>query len=320
MPFLAGIDEAGYGPLLGPLVVSATLWRIERRDVQSDLWAELSECVRRKSGRGDGRIAVDDSKKVFDRKKGIATLERPVLAFASAAGLTCASLRELLSSLGADPTAWPAEAPWYHDLDQPLPLDRSGSAYEGIRRRLDACMKKRGVVCCRVATEVVTAGAYNRRVNATRNKATVLLEQVLRLIDRLARSCGESDLHVVVDRLGGRSNYRGALRDAFPDRHLHIVEQSPAQSRYRLTSQRGELRVDFVVDADQKHLPVALASMFSKYVREALMARFNEYWRRRVPTLRPTAGYYSDARRFLEDIRPSAAEAGIALERFVRAR
>ena len=66
-----------------------------------DRWAELGECVRRKSGRGDGRITVDDSKKVFDRKKGIAALERPVLAFASSAGLACGSLRELLSSLGA---------------------------------------------------------------------------------------------------------------------------------------------------------------------------------------------------------------------------
>jgi ribonuclease HII len=125
---------------------------------------------------------------------------------------------------------------------------------------------------------------------------------------------------VVIDRLGGRSDYRPLLRDAFPDRHLHEVGVSEGRSCYRLASARNDLVVEFLVDADARHLPVALASMLSKYVREALMWRFNEYWRRRVPHVKATAGYYADAQRFLAEIRPSAKDAGIPLEQFVRAR
>ena len=47
--------------------------------------------------------------------------------------------------------------------------------------------------------------------------------------------------------------------------------------------------------ADQCDGLVALASIVSKTVRELWMDVFNEYWRGRIPGLRPTAGYPSDA-------------------------
>ena len=49
-------------------------------------------------------------------------------------------------------------------------------------------------------------------------------------------------------------------------------------------------------------LPVALASMTSKYLREAAMRPFNEFWCARVPGLKPTAGYPVDSRRFKQQI------------------
>ena len=67
-------------------------------------------------------------------------------------------------------------------------------------------------------------------------------------------------------------------------------------------------------------MPVALASMLAKYIREAVMQRFNAYWCARMPELRPTAGYYGDARRFLADIQPLIASAEVAPEQFVRSR
>ena len=75
------------------------------------------------------------------------------------------------------------------------------------------------------------------------------------------------------------------------------------------------------MQAEERHLPVALASMFAKYVRELLMGAFNHYWQQVVPGLRPTAGYYTDAMRFLADIDPALA-VGRTPERrlFVRAR
>jgi hypothetical protein len=60
--------------------------------------------------------------------------------------------------------------------------------------------------------------------------------------------------------------------------------------------------VQFRPEAEEAHLPVALASMTAKLVRELAMARFNRYWCGRVAELKPTAGYVQDARRWLEDV------------------
>lgn len=319
MPLVVGIDEAGYGPLLGPLVVAATLWRVAPAATDCDYWERLEGAVCRRAQRGEARLPVGDSKKVYDRKRGIFTLERSVLSFARAAQLPCDTLGELLTSLGHQR---PAEGvlPWYRDLTPALPVDPSRSACAGAAERLRKTMAASGVTCCALRAMVLTEDIYNQRLAQTRNKASVLLEAVLRLIDWAGRQSGDQDLHVRVDRLGGRVDYRELLMRAFPQRHMHVLEVGEACSRYRLAAAQSDWQVGFYVSGDEQHLPIALASMLAKYVRELLMERFNAYWRGLAPDLRPTAGYYRDALRFLADVRPLAARAGLDSERFVRAR
>ncbi|MCH9058086.1 MAG: hypothetical protein IIB55_05605 [Planctomycetes bacterium] len=73
-------------------------------------------------------------------------------------------------------------------------------------------------------------------------------------------------------------------------------------SRYAVSMDGADAVVSFMPEAESKHLPVALASMVAKLVRELTMARFNRYWCRRVPELKPTAGYVLDARRWLAEM------------------
>ncbi|MEM1012610.1 MAG: hypothetical protein AAGI46_10385, partial [Planctomycetota bacterium] len=44
-----------------------------------------------------------------------------------------------------------------------------------------------------------------------------------------------------------------------------------------------------------------LASMIAKYLRERYMERFNAFFQSVDSGLKPTAGYWSDAQRFLKD-------------------
>ena len=67
-------------------------------------------------------------------------------------------------------------------------------------------------------------------------------------------------------------------------------------------------------------LPVAAASMLSKYLREMLMRRFNAFWKIHDPELTPTAGYYNDGLRFLRDIQAKRSEMQIVDDFLVRSR
>ena len=43
--------------------------------------------------------------------------------------------------------------------------------------------------------------------------------------------------------------------------------------------------------------------MTAKYLRELYMGGFNLYWQSLLPGIKPTAGYYNDGKRFLDDLK-----------------
>src|SRR5262249_42454483 len=85
MPWVVGIDEAGYGPNLGPFVMASVACRLPAEHDETDLWHVLKEVVRRNKDRDDGRLLIEDSKVVYAPGKGLKRLERGVLASVSAA-------------------------------------------------------------------------------------------------------------------------------------------------------------------------------------------------------------------------------------------
>ena len=95
MPWVVGIDEAGYGPNLGPLIQAAVALRLPEGDPAG--WNTLKPVVRRAHERTDGRLLIDDSKKVYT-KGGLEALERGVIVLAPWSTDTAELVRKMCSS------------------------------------------------------------------------------------------------------------------------------------------------------------------------------------------------------------------------------
>ena len=98
------------------------------------------------------------------------------------------------------------------------------------------------------------------------------------------------------------------------------LREAAERRTYRIAAAGRVMDVTFQPRADARHLPVALASMTSKYIRELFMCLLNRFWAAHVPNLKPTAGYPQDARRFLADIHPCRVRLGVPDEHLVRSR
>jgi len=326
---VVGIDEAGYGPLLGPLVVSAVAFDVPVPVLKAvknpadgpDLWKLLADSVTPRVAKRDPRLAVADSKKMHGKSgsaRGIRLLERAALTFLSQSGETPASFRALLERVCPHVIGSLDDYPWYAGVDVELPADSSRDGLGIQRSAVSHNLSSSGVRFHGAWVEVLTVGAYNRLVSATRNKAVALFGQSTRLIQRIADATGPRPLRVWCDRQGGRTRYRQPLMTAFPDADLDILDESEDLSAYRLTHPSAPWVIRFVKNGETHHLPVALASIISKYIRELFMIAFNRYWSGQVADLRPTAGYYQDGRRFLADIAPAVERLGVDRQRLVR--
>jgi hypothetical protein len=159
-------------------------------------------------------------------------------------------------------------------------------------------------------------------VAATRSKAATSFTFVARHLVKIWEQFGEHEPLVVVDRQGGRTRYRKPLAQAFPEAEICVLDETPICSLYRLTSVEAGVRramiVRFAVSAEKDHLPVALASMLAKYTRELLMARLNAYFARLIPSLKPTAGYALDGKRFWKDLKPHLPGLAVPVENLRR--
>jgi len=315
MAVLVGIDEAGYGPILGPLVVSAAAFELPDDLIDSSLWEILAPSVCRSAAGSSGRIIINDSKKLKQTHSGYTRLQRGVLTCLTS--ITAepdppATLGRLLGLLDANCSDELARYPWYglslHD--SPLRFDRRDITTGAAALAND--MQEHDICLHGLWARPLFAGRFNDMVRAVDNKASVLFSLTSQLIDQAYRRFTTDNLQIVIDKQGGRSHYRRNLQRLFPHLTMKILKESDTTSSYHLAEPGRGMRIHFLAKGEDRQLPIALASMISKYLRELFMELLNAYFARHCPEISPTAGYYKDGKRFLNDLHKANLPAELA--------
>jgi ribonuclease HII len=303
MPWVVGVDEAGYGPNLGPLVMTAVACRVPEEQYEANLWRVLRGAVRRASARADERLLVEDSKLVYSPTRGLLELERGVLAVLGRrladADLSLAACVERLCPAHHDELR--AEA-WYVGHRR-LPVVVEPPALAKAAERFHRTSAAKGVEWGPVRSAVVCAPRFNALVDRWDSKGAVLAEALAELLRGGMPGDAAEAVTFLIDKHGGRNTYAAMLQNALPDGMVVAQEESAGCSVYLVWGLGREVRFVFQPRADAEHFGVALASMVSKYLRELFMLEFNRFWQTHVPGLKPTAGYPGDAARFFDEIR-----------------
>ncbi len=330
---IAGIDEAGYGPLLGPLVVSATAFEVASQELcqQIDelpcLWSALNSGVSSKKPCKKGRVLVADSKIIHNLSDGDRILERGVLSFASL--LEPALLAEpyplaRLLALFACENHGLSEYRWYQPDSTLLPYLADIGDVRIAGNMLKRACAKAGVAPVAMRTAVVPEKRFNQMISNTHNKASALISITLKHLYDLHQLFGARGLVVGIDKQGARDKYTDLLLKSFPDAALKVLQENEDGSSYIIHEGTGEKArqtvVHFREKSETKFLPTALASMICKFLRELCMHNFNAWWAAQIPDLKPTAGYYTDGMRWLADVEPHLANMGITREELIRIR
>ncbi len=318
-----GIDEAGYGPNIGPLVMTAVIAEIPEApganpDLEEapvpDLWQDLAGSVDRAGG-DPGRFWIDDSKAILRSGRGRERLEATCMALLRTVGCELPSDPEsLLAAVGAGTSGQSELGRWLDPSGQRL-VWPGKSLLAGLPARLSCGPLEPADRSWRiVAVRSVVLGPerFNGRLSRLESKARVHFTAFRELLQLAWDMAGDGRLTAVSsDKHGGRHYYLEPLLEAFPDIWIARGPEGPDLSRYSLRAPGRALSLSLTPRADSANGLVALASIVSKTVREVWMDVFNAFWTSRVAGLRPTAGYPVDAARFRRSIESIARAQGL---------
>jgi len=317
---LVGIDEAGYGPLLGPLVISTVAMKLPDELTGLSLWQLLSGGLTDRPSSAKGRFVVADSKKIYHGHQGnIRELEKSALgAVFLAHGTFPDHLASLLSmiSLESEPHLMHR---WY--CHQPFTLPHQASL-DGLRLAAGVLSRELASIDAKIVavkSVPLVEKKYNHFVQEIKNKSEILFSQTVRLIHEVLNGgFSEKNIRICVDKQGGKDKYVRSLLRMFPGVELSVVKEGPDESEYLMKDGERQIRLSFSKKGESQHLLIAWASIVSKYLREIFMMQFNRFWSAQNPTLTPTAGYWEDGQRFMKDIDPLLKKLNISAAELIR--
>jgi hypothetical protein len=217
MGILIGMDEAGYGPNLGPLVVAATAWHVdddhssppdlpteeaatvtERASETVALLTPKSATSNRKSqtapdlyrllrnivskSPSERRVPIADSKALYNPAAGLRQLERGLHAVLLAMQQSLSCWTDMIEYCGADPDGHHKRTCWPNDFNCTLPIHASAEELARLGARFDRACQSACVRPLFIRARLVFPQQFNELIAHFGNKASALSHVTIGLL------------------------------------------------------------------------------------------------------------------------------------------
>jgi ribonuclease HII len=306
-----GLDEAGYGPNLGPLCLGASVWLVPEHlevDGLASSMIPIFQPLPLGKSRPHTWIPLGDSKKIFHGSNPLRNLAVGIACFLELSGKTIPTSLDLLQTIAEAESLFDAEQlPWlaseWHLPDDPSHFPNLHADFDPhLIREAQGKFQELELRLLGMHALLVDERRFNQQLEQWGNKATLLTSRCLGFLSEKMKAVLEvhpeiESIEIFADKHGGRNRYQSALVQFFPDSWFTTEIESPGISRYRFQVHQRPATIQFQARGDAI-VPTSLASMAAKWCREMMMARLNRYWQDKFPGIKPTAGYPVDAARF----------------------
>ena len=274
--YIVGIDENGFGPKLGPLVVTGTIFKID--DEYNNHNFKKTSLENR----------VEDSKDIFKQNiRSKAKGEDIVLSYYYLLFKKYPQDADEFLSAIAFPSifsnAYHCEGIyrkicWHPKLSIPIWERETPSINPQWETSLEEIQS---IICC--------PREFNQELKKNPNKMLVNLSYFERLMNYYQEKYG-SNILFLCGKIGGIKDYlkySNFLNNKHRCQPLNITDDV---SSY-LSSSLG--KISFIKNGDQSEFPIALASIFGKYIREIFIERLNLNFPAEIRNDHYISGYYN---------------------------
>lgn len=218
--FFIGVDEAGYGPNLGPLVIAGSLWSAPA-DCTEELFTQAfqSHFATTRWSTACQHVPLGDSKKLYSSRGGLSTLEAGLLAMLHllpADDTLKPGVAEIAKTFGASASSAQtlgdfrydrlgdvidrlvcqelvnelAELAWYTKYaEQPVPVALAISEAQRLSRIAHTSLASHGIKLVDMHASVICEPHFNRVVTQMGSKGELLSRTTLDLVVRLLDTC-----------------------------------------------------------------------------------------------------------------------------------
>lgn len=240
--FICGIDENGFGPLMGPLVITGILTEIN---------ISLPEYIK-------------DSKSIYKKREDFKKIEEiSILLFYLVENRLPEKPDEILRKFASIPTCETKENICYKNI----PKNFETENIELLLFKYRDFLKNKNKIR-KVKSEVVCCYNLNNFVSHNRNKFVLNILNFTKIMHQMKEF---KNVIFYCGKIGGYNHYSNFLRYFFPDCQIKILDEKEEISSYILKGENLIFEIGFYKNVEKISPVASLSSILGKYIRELIM-------------------------------------------------